>query len=58
VALESDNHIVLADDPAWPVFMREMTPFIDMRLWRVGGSAGVVVSGGGGGDEGVVAGLS
>jgi pimeloyl-ACP methyl ester carboxylesterase/DNA-binding CsgD family transcriptional regulator len=28
VALESNNHIVLADEPAWPVFMREMTEFI------------------------------
>jgi pimeloyl-ACP methyl ester carboxylesterase/DNA-binding CsgD family transcriptional regulator len=28
VALESNNHIVLADEPAWPVFMREMTAFI------------------------------
>jgi len=28
VALESNNHIVLADEPAWPVFMREMTRFI------------------------------
>ncbi len=28
VALESNNHIVLADEPAWPVFMREMTDFI------------------------------
>ena len=24
VALESDNHIVLADEPAWPVFLREV----------------------------------
>ncbi len=28
VALESNNHLVLADEPAWPVFMREMTEFI------------------------------
>ena len=28
VALESNNHIVLADEPAWPVFMREITAFI------------------------------
>jgi pimeloyl-ACP methyl ester carboxylesterase/DNA-binding CsgD family transcriptional regulator len=28
VALESNNHIVLADEPAWPVFMREMTAFL------------------------------
>ena len=25
VALESNNHIVLADEPAWPVFLREVT---------------------------------
>jgi len=28
VALESNNHIVLADEPAWPVFMREVTEFL------------------------------
>ena len=28
VGLESNNHIVLADEPAWPVFMREMTAFL------------------------------
>jgi pimeloyl-ACP methyl ester carboxylesterase/DNA-binding CsgD family transcriptional regulator len=28
VALDSNNHIVLADEPAWPVFMREMTAFL------------------------------
>jgi pimeloyl-ACP methyl ester carboxylesterase/DNA-binding CsgD family transcriptional regulator len=28
VALESDNHIVLEDEPAWPVFMREVTEFL------------------------------
>ncbi len=28
VALESNNHIVLADEPAWPVFLREITQFI------------------------------
>ncbi len=28
VALESDNHIVLADEPAWPVFLRELTEFL------------------------------
>ena len=27
-ALESNNHIVLEDEPAWPVFMREMTSFL------------------------------
>ena len=28
VALESDNHIVLADEPAWPVLLREVTDFL------------------------------
>ena len=28
VALESDNHIVLADEPAWPVLLREVTDFM------------------------------
>ena len=28
VALPSDNHIVLADEPAWPVFLREVTQFL------------------------------
>ena len=28
VALESDNHIVLEDEPAWPVFVREVTDFL------------------------------
>ncbi|WP_279526917.1 alpha/beta fold hydrolase [Microbacterium sp. BK668] len=28
VALESDNHIVLEDEPAWPVFLREVSDFI------------------------------
>jgi DNA-binding NarL/FixJ family response regulator len=28
VALESDNHIVLADEPAWPVLLHEMTEFL------------------------------
>jgi pimeloyl-ACP methyl ester carboxylesterase/DNA-binding CsgD family transcriptional regulator len=28
VALESDNHIVLEDEPAWPVFLREVTDFL------------------------------
>jgi pimeloyl-ACP methyl ester carboxylesterase/DNA-binding CsgD family transcriptional regulator len=28
VALESNNHIVLADEPAWPVFLREVTDFL------------------------------
>jgi ATP/maltotriose-dependent transcriptional regulator MalT len=28
VALESNNHIVLEDEPAWQVFLREMTDFL------------------------------
>ena len=28
VALESNNHIVLSDEPAWPVLLRELTEFI------------------------------
>lgn len=28
VALDSDNHIVLSDEPAWPVLRREITDFI------------------------------
>ena len=28
VALESENHIVLADEPAWPVLLRELTAFL------------------------------
>jgi pimeloyl-ACP methyl ester carboxylesterase/DNA-binding CsgD family transcriptional regulator len=28
VGLDSDNHIVLEDEPAWPVFLREVTDFL------------------------------
>lgn len=28
VPLESENHILLADEPAWPVFLREVTAFV------------------------------
>lgn len=28
VILESDNHILLADEPAWPVFMAEVSTFL------------------------------
>ena len=28
VTLESDNHVLLADEPAWPVFRREVTEFL------------------------------
>ena len=29
VALESDNHILLADEPAWQVFLTEVNAFLD-----------------------------
>jgi pimeloyl-ACP methyl ester carboxylesterase/DNA-binding CsgD family transcriptional regulator len=29
VPLESSNHLVLADEPAWPVFMDEVTTFLE-----------------------------
>jgi pimeloyl-ACP methyl ester carboxylesterase/DNA-binding CsgD family transcriptional regulator len=29
VGLDSDNHIVLADEPAWPVLVREVRDFLD-----------------------------
>ncbi|WP_240642206.1 alpha/beta fold hydrolase [Microbacterium sulfonylureivorans] len=29
VGLDSSNHIVLADEPAWPAFMHEMTEFME-----------------------------
>jgi hypothetical protein len=28
VALDSSNHILLADEPAWPVFLREVEAFL------------------------------
>src|SRR3546814_5269676 len=28
VLLESDNHILLADEPGWPVFMAEVSAFL------------------------------
>ena len=28
VALESNNHIVLEDEPAWPILLREVTTFV------------------------------
>jgi pimeloyl-ACP methyl ester carboxylesterase len=28
VELESANHVILADEPAWPVFTREMRAFL------------------------------
>lgn len=29
VALDSNNHVVLADEPAWPAFLHEITEFIE-----------------------------
>src|SRR5664279_719969 len=29
VTLESDNHVLLADEPAWPVFLDEVTEFLE-----------------------------
>ena len=29
VGLDSNNHIVLADEPAWPAFLREIEAFIE-----------------------------
>ena len=29
VGLDSSNHVVLADEPAWPVFMQEITDFME-----------------------------
>ena len=29
VTLESDNHVLLADDPAWPVFLSEIDEFLE-----------------------------
>ena len=34
VALESDNHIVLSHEPAWPVFVREVAEFIAPTVHR------------------------
>jgi pimeloyl-ACP methyl ester carboxylesterase/DNA-binding CsgD family transcriptional regulator len=28
VTLESNNHVLLADEPAWPVFLRDVTDFV------------------------------
>jgi pimeloyl-ACP methyl ester carboxylesterase len=28
VALDSRNHVLLADEPAWPVFLREVEAFL------------------------------
>ena len=42
VALESDNHIVLEDEPAWPAFVREVAEFLaDDRPSATSGPVGV-----------------
>jgi pimeloyl-ACP methyl ester carboxylesterase/DNA-binding CsgD family transcriptional regulator len=42
VPLESRNHILLADEPAWQVFLREVTAFLepDRRAFLEGGAEG------------------
>jgi pimeloyl-ACP methyl ester carboxylesterase/DNA-binding CsgD family transcriptional regulator len=37
VGLESDNHILLEDEPAWPVFLREVTEFLAEGAAPAGG---------------------
>jgi pimeloyl-ACP methyl ester carboxylesterase/DNA-binding CsgD family transcriptional regulator len=37
VALDSSNHIVLADEPAWPVLLHELTTFLAPERDRVEG---------------------
>jgi hypothetical protein len=32
VALDSPNHILLAQEPAWPVFLREVEAFLARDL--------------------------
>jgi pimeloyl-ACP methyl ester carboxylesterase/DNA-binding CsgD family transcriptional regulator len=43
VALESSNHILLGDEPAWPVFVDEVTRFIEPDR-QAAGSASVDVA--------------
>ncbi len=33
VPLDSRNHILLADEPAWPVFLREVRAFLPKGAW-------------------------
>ncbi len=40
VPLESNNHILLADEPAWPVFLREVTAFLAPDRLTLGADAG------------------
>ena len=44
VGLESDNHIVLEDEPAWPVFLREVTEFLAEDSPPAGGGLRGVLS--------------
>jgi pimeloyl-ACP methyl ester carboxylesterase/DNA-binding CsgD family transcriptional regulator len=41
VTLESDNHILLADEPAWPVFEREVAEFMRADAEPTPGRAGL-----------------
>jgi pimeloyl-ACP methyl ester carboxylesterase/DNA-binding CsgD family transcriptional regulator len=44
VALDSDNHITLADEPAWPVFVDEVTAFLAPDRVAAGTPAGALRS--------------
>jgi pimeloyl-ACP methyl ester carboxylesterase/DNA-binding CsgD family transcriptional regulator len=44
VALDSDNHIVLEDEPAWPVFLREVSDFLAEEGAAAGADPRVVLS--------------
>ena len=44
VALDSDNHIMLADEPAWPVFVDEVTAFLAPDRVAAGTPAGALRS--------------
>ncbi|RTL63445.1 MAG: alpha/beta fold hydrolase [Pseudonocardiaceae bacterium] len=41
VPLDSENHILLADEPAWPVFLREVTGFVAPSAARPGAAEAV-----------------
>ena len=44
VGLESDNHILLEEEPAWPVFVREVTDFLAEGATPVGDDLSEVLS--------------
>jgi pimeloyl-ACP methyl ester carboxylesterase/DNA-binding CsgD family transcriptional regulator len=44
VSLDSDNHITLADEPAWPVFVDEVTAFLAPDRVAAGTPAGALRS--------------